>query len=134
MSNDVEFIGLDGQIDEIPSENAGFVQIQNLSYKMVKVTDDAYILGRAFGLVRPDNQRIAALVDKGVARFVDTPKAKIQKQVEKPKSRKKVKREEAEQQSQVLESLNHRNGSSIISVVSYEIVPERNGTEEKCQA
>jgi len=106
MSNDVEFIGLDGQIDEIPSENAGFVQIQNLSYKMVKVTDDAYILGRAFGLVRPDNQRIAALVDKGVARFVDTPKAKIQKQVEKPKSRKKVKREEAEQQSQVLESLN----------------------------
>lgn len=105
MGNDIDFIGLDEQSDAIPAENAGYIQIQNLQYKMVKVTSDAYILGRAYGLVKEDNPIVAGLVSKGIVRLIDTPKAKTIKQVDKPKSRKKAKREEAEQESQVLETL-----------------------------
>lgn len=106
MSENTKFIGLVGQIDEIPVENAGFVQIQNLSNKMIMITDDAYFLGRSFGLAKPNNPKIASLVDRGLIRLIDTPPAKKVRETGKPKSRKKAKQEEAEHQNEVFESFN----------------------------
>lgn len=106
MDEAIEFISQSGQIDEIPAENSNFIQIQNLSFKMIMITDNAYLLGRAFGLVRSDNSKIADFVDKGLIRLIDTPIAKKPKKTSEPKSRKKAKREAAEQQSEVLEGLN----------------------------
>ena len=107
MSGEVDFVGLESRISEIPVEHGGFVQIQNLSPKMLKVTNDAYLLSRAFALVKSDNEKVLILIDKGLVLLVETPAAKAVKHVEKPKSRKKAKKEIEAHQDHVLENLSH---------------------------
>jgi len=106
MKTNIEIVSISEQIDEIPIENADFCQIQNLSFKTIQITDDAYLLGRAFCLVKTDNKRIIPLIDKGLIRLIDTPVAQKSTDKKKPKSRKMVKQEQIEQQNEVLESLN----------------------------
>jgi hypothetical protein len=107
VSGEIDFVGLGEKINEIPVEYAGFMQIQNLSPKMLKVTNDAYLLSRASALVKADNEKVLILIDKGLVLLVETPAAKAVKHVEKPKSRKKVKKEIEAHQDHVLKNLSH---------------------------
>ena len=107
MSGEIDFVGLGDKISEIPVEHAGFVQVQNISPKMLKVANDAYLLSRAFALVKSDNEKVLILIDKGLVLLVETPAAKAVKHVEKPKSLQKAKKEIEAHQDHVLENLSH---------------------------
>lgn len=108
MNLDKKFIGLDSEQVELNSIYSKFIQVQNVSYNMVRVTEGHYMLGRAFALVDPNNKIVKSLLDKKT--LVEIPvvvvsNKRLKLENEKLESRRAKEKQEADRENKKIKSL-----------------------------
>lgn len=101
-----EVVDLDSEVSEINESQAHLVQVHNISYRMVMINENCYLLSRAFALVNPMNEYVIDLLQRRVIICIPARVAKVDKLPKTHnKSRNKVKKEVSKEQEKVMSGL-----------------------------
>jgi hypothetical protein len=65
MSSNGNFVGLADKVDVIQKEYSHLVQVRNLTSQTIQVMAGAYLMGRCFALVDPNDELVKRLLDTG---------------------------------------------------------------------